>query len=332
MKYLFLLSVTIFLLPSVNISADENLVVARSAINREVLTGFTRARTRLLMSAESAGRISQVNYETGDTIDQSTPFSCIDDTFIDLELRTNKAEAELLKVDKTFFQKETDRYKKLLKKNSSSKSQLDIARRNLDKTSLQLKILKVASDKLKERKRRLCIKPPADWHVVKRHVDNGKWVSIGEPLVEVGDYSHLSVPFALSVAQYHALKQQQKQGLKVILPEHNSEVPAKLIKVSPAFDEQSRKIHLELELSEGLPDRRGGIRVELPLDTPMFTGAVLVPEQALQQRYEQYWLRQPDGKEIAVVYLGKAANVGSGLIRVVSPDVKPGDQFLIPEE
>jgi RND family efflux transporter MFP subunit len=332
MKYSLLIIITILLLPTSIILADEKYVVARSAINREILSGFTRARTRLVMSAESAGRISQVNYETGDTISQTTPFSCIDDTFIGLELRTNNAEAELLEVDKAFFQKEASRYKKLLKKNSSSKSQLDVAIRNLDKTRLQLKILEVAADKLTERKERLCISPPPDWLVIKRFVDTDKWVSVGEPLVEVGDYSHLTVPFALSVAQYHALKEQQKHGLKVKLPEHKSEVPAKLIKVSPAFDEQSRKIHLELELHENLPDHRGGIRVELPLDTPMFSGAVLVPEQALRQRYEQFWLKKPDGKEIAVVYLGKTVDIDSGLIRVVSPDVKPGDQFLIIEE
>jgi RND family efflux transporter MFP subunit len=332
MKYPLLITITITLFSTSNIFADEDLIVAKSAINREILSGFTRARTRLLMSAESSGRIAQVNYETGDTINNKTPFSCIDDTFIDLELRTNKAEAELLKVDKSFFLKETNRYRKLLKKNSSSKSQLDVAKRSLDKTRLQLEVLKISADKLHERKERLCIKPPADWQVIERHVDVGKWVNVGEPLVEVGDYSHLSVPFALSVAQYHALKKQQKQGLKVRLPEYNSEVPAKLIKVSPAFDEQSRKISLELELEDGLPDRRGGIRVELPLDTPMFTGAVLVPEKSLKQRYEQYWLKKSDGKEIAVVYLGKADDIETGLIRVVSPDVKPGDQFIIFEE
>jgi hypothetical protein len=64
----------------------------------------------------------------------------------------------------------------------------------------------------------------------------------------------------------------------------------------------------------------------------MFSGAVLVPEQALKQRYEQYWLKKPDGKEIAVVYLGNAFDIDTGLIRVVSPDVKPGDHFLIIEE
>ena len=147
-------------------------------------------------------------------------------------------------------------------------------------------------------------------------------------MVEVGDYSRLVAPFALSVMEFQALRAQQDTGLKVALPELQAEVPARVIRVSPAFDEMSRKIHLELELSKGLPAYRGGLRVELALDIPLRTGAVLVPESVLQQRYEQYWLKRADGREIAVVYLGRSVGPNEGWVRVASPDIKPGDQFL----
>lgn len=333
MKYnslLLALFVSFFTSP---INATDTLVLAKAAVQREVQSGFTRAHSRLTLSAEQAGRIATVNGDVGDSIKEGEPFACLDDTYLKLELSTNKAERRLLKVDSTYFRKEAARYKKLLKKNSSSQSQLDTALRSLHKTENQLKALAIEADILKERKERLCIKAPDGWRVIKRHVEPGKWVNAGEPVLEVGDYSRLVAPFALSMGEFQALKTaQQSGGLKVTLPDLQTELPAKLIRVSPAFDDQSRKIHLELELSEGLPAHRGGLRVDLSLNIPTRSGAVLVPQSALQQRYEQYWLKRSDGNEIPVVYLGRSKGLDNDWIRVVSPEVKPGDQFIALEE
>ncbi|MES9980256.1 MAG: hypothetical protein ABW107_16075 [Candidatus Thiodiazotropha sp. 6PLUC5] len=81
-----------------------------------------------------------------------------------------------------------------------------------------------------------------------------------------------------------------------------------------------------------MPSYRGGLRVELALNIPTRSGAVLVPERALQQRYEQYWLKRPDGSEISVVYLGRSNGPDEGWVRVTSPEIKPGDKFQVSSE
>ncbi len=329
MRLPVLLSVLTGMVYISDLSAMDTLIEARAAVQSEIQSGFTRAHSRLILSAEQAGRVLSVTGDVGDTIKEGEPFACLDDTYLTLELRANQAERDALKVDKAYFRKEVVRYSKLLKKNSSSESQLDTAQRNLDKTRTQIKALVIASEILEERKQRLCISPPTGWRVTKRHVEPGQWVNAGEPVVEVGDYSRLVAPFALSVAEYEALRAQRELGLKVNLPEFQAQLPASLIRISPAFDEQSRKIHFELELSSGLPAYRGGIRVDLPLQIPMRSGAVLVPERAVQQRYEQYWMKRPDGSEINVVYLGRSNGSDTGWVRVVSPDIKPGDRFQV---
>jgi RND family efflux transporter MFP subunit len=314
------------------LSAAEVLVEAKAAIKRETLSGFTRAHTRLVLSAESAGRVVQVNGDVGDDIKGEEPYTCLDDTYLELELRSNEAERKILEVDINYFDKEVVRFSKLLKQNSSSKSQLDTAKRNLDKSKAQHNSLTVAASILQERKDRLCINPPVGWRVIKRYVEPGKWVNAGMPVVEVGDYSQLVAPFALSMTEYQAIKKLQKSGLTVTLPELKANLPAQLIRVSPAFDEQSRKIHLELKLKEGLTLNRGGLRVNLVLDIPMQSGAVLVPEHALIERYEQYWLKRPDSSEVSVVYLGHSNGPDQGWVRVVSPEIKPGDQLVTSKE
>jgi RND family efflux transporter MFP subunit len=328
-KHILLFSLLLGLTPW-GLSAADNFVTAKTAVQREIHTGFTRARTHLVLSAETAGRIAEVNADMGDVIGEA-PFACLDQTFIDLELAGNQSERDALQVDLNYFQKEVKRIRQLLQQNSSSQSQFDTAKRNLNKTQVQLASLKIDEKNLQERKRRHCIQAPAGWQVIRRHVEPGQWVNAGEPVVEVGDYRSLLVPFSLTLSEYQSL-QDKGEGLSVYLPDQESEVPARLLRTSPAFDEASRKITLDLEISEGVSPLRGGLRVELGVEIPLRTGAVRVPQAALIQRYEQYWLKRPDGSEVRVVYLGGNNGAQGEWVSVVSPEVKPGDRFLLSQE
>ncbi len=107
---------------------------------------------------------------------------------------------------------------------------------------------------------------------------------------------------------------------------------ASLLRVSPAFDEVSRKIAVELEIGEGVEDPRGGLRAELDLAIPLSSGAVTVPESALVRRYEQYWLQRPDGESVKVVYLGREEGAEGAAVRVAAPAVKAGDRFRLQPE
>ncbi len=162
-------------------------------------------------------------------------------------------------------------------------------------------------------------------------MEPGEWINTGEPVVEIGDYRRLLVPFALSQEEYRALRQ-RGDALSLRLPGQAQEVPATLLRVSPAFDEISRKIAVELEIGEGVEDPRGGLRAELSLAIPLNTGAVTVPESALLHRYEQYWLQRPDGESVKVIYLGRDERASGDAVRVAAPEVKAGDRFRLQPE
>ncbi len=319
-------SVLIGCLVATPLHAEESLVTAEPAYRQELLSGFTRERTRLVLSAETSGRVERVTGDVGDETRADTPFACLDATFIDLELEANRQERATLQVDLAYYRKEVKRIRQLLAQKSSSESQLDAAVRNLDKTRVQLKALEIAGRTLLEKKTRHCIQPPAGWRVIQRHVEPGEWINAGQPVVEIGDYRSLLVPFALSVEEYQAL-QRQGDDLTLRLPQLDQRVPASPLRVSPAFDEASRKIAVEFEISQTLSEARGGLRAELSLSLPFDTGAVMLPASALLQRYEQYWLRRPDGEEVRVVYLGRETSPDGERVRVAAPEVAPGDRF-----
>ena len=327
-----LLLAVIFLLVCLHqtVQADD-WVVAKAAMQHETLTGFTRAHTQLTLSAETSGKVVEVNADVGDVMQGDKPFACLDPTFVDLEIRANKTEIANLQVDVQHFRKQVRRFSQLLKQNSSSESQLDDAQHSLDKALGQIEALKVQAQTLRERKQRHCVSAPSGWSVIARQVEPGQWVNTGQPLADLGDFSVLLIPFALTLDEYRALIARGDE-LTLRLPDIGLQVAAELERVSPAFDEASRKIQVELEIEDGLAERRGGLRTELDLEIPLRSGAVLLPAAALQERYEEHWLTRVDGESVNVVYLGRLDGPNGDWVRVSSPQVKPGDRFRIPQE
>ena len=162
------------------------------------------------------------------------------------------------------------------------------------------------------------------WLVIDRTIEPGQWVREGEIVAHIGDYSRLIVQISLTEQELASLKQKDK--IELLLTEHQLKVPAKIEHVSPSFNEDTRKIQVDLSVKEGLPEYRGGIRVELSFDIPSSEHEFAIPLKALDQRFEEYWLQRKDGKSIRVNLLGEQKD---GKVKVKSPDIKTGDQFKI---
>lgn len=308
--------------------AEQEIVTARAAVQSVTLTGFTRPRTVIDLSSEEAGKVMQVFADIGDRIADTGHLACLDQTFIDLEIQSNRAELGQIKIEIDFFSKQVSRYRTLVGRNSVAQMQLDEMERSLVGFQRQFEALKIKERRLQERKRRFCITAPPGWLVIDRSIDAGEWLDVGQQVGRIGDFSSLLIPYALSLPEYQAL--QTMKPLTVRLPELDKTVAASLERVSPDFDERSRKIKLDVEIDGR--SLRGGLRAELMLKIADATGAVQIAEKALEERYEQYWLRTVDGREIRVIYLGHSESSdtdGARLVRIVSPDVHPGDRFIV---
>jgi RND family efflux transporter MFP subunit len=325
------LPLLMLLLPLPALAAQLQSVAARVATQQETLTGFTREAALLVVSTEVAGRVERVTADVGDRLEKGTSFACLDTTFIDLEIRANQAEQQRLQVDITHYSKQVKRFSRLLQQKSSSQSQLDESERALQSSRAQLVASQVQAQILRERRQRHCVAGPAGWRVIERHVEPGQWLNIGTPVVTLGDYSRLIVPFALNNAEFTVLER-QAGDLKLRLPDRGGEVTAQIEHVSPAFDPVSRKIQVELAIEQPMQQPRGGIRAELRLELPASSGTVLLPRAALSERYEQHWLTRADGEQLKVVYLGVASGVEGEWVRVAAPGLKAGDRFQLPAE
>ncbi|MFN2369296.1 MAG: efflux RND transporter periplasmic adaptor subunit, partial [Desulfurivibrionaceae bacterium] len=224
-----------------------------------------------------------------------------------------------------YFENELRRYRTLFEKQSISEAKLDSLTHELDQARLTLRELQTEEQRLREHLRRHLITGPAGWLIIARYAEPGEWVTMGTPLAEIGDFRTLLVSFAVSHAEYLRIKQ-GAEALSLRLPEEGLTVPAELHAISPDFDQQTRKINLELIIKPPLPEQRGGIRTELAIEMPEPGGALLAPTSAVDSRYDTHWLTAADGEKVPVIVLGPGPEPQT--LRVSGEGITAGDKFL----
>ncbi len=331
-KLTLFFTVIMFLSPPVAPAKDSEIIslsfIAKAASRIVTLTGFTRGRARMSLVSEISGRVDKVNYEVGQAIDPSGYFAQMDVTFLQFDLEKNQIDQDKVKSRISYLDLEAGRYRTMVGRNSAAQTILDKLEQDLDSSNYNLKALQIQEKKLREKIERGRIKAPAGWKVIVRNIEPGEWVPTGHLLAEIGDFSTLIIPFALTPQGYESLLK-HGESFSLFRPDKNIRVQAGIWRISPAFDLQTRKINVDLKIISGIDDLRGGIRLELPLVLSDKDGALLVPKEGVENRYEEYWLTRRDGKQVSVLLLGSGP---AGTLRVFSPEIHPGDQFLFNRE
>ena len=298
------------------------------------LTGFTRARTVQSIISEVNGRCILVTADVGETIGDNGIFARIDSTFIKLDLKANNIALGKTRRQLEFDQKEVIRYRKLVATKASAQARLDGARLQRDQTRLNLQELQTRRERLRELLTRHAVTAPVGFRIISRMVEPGQWVTTGQTLARVGDYRHLLVPIAVTTKELHRL--QQKKRINLTLPDEKILGTGTLLHISPAFDPTTRKINVDILLTDktvkkiSLP--QGGLRVEIPIKLMDDMHSFLVPASAVEERYEEHWLTRTDGSRLRVVVLGPASGPVDdqrSWLRITAPGLDRKDTFLV---
>jgi multidrug efflux pump subunit AcrA (membrane-fusion protein) len=282
------------------------------------------------ISSEVSGKITARNYDIGQLVG-SDPFFLIDTTFIDFQIEATRQTLKQLNITMqmkrsrvNYLKKEFDRILELFQRNSTAGSQRDSAEEEftqakfeMDSTAVQIAQARTTLAELEERRRRHQISAPQGWSITGIQVEVGEIVQVNTPLASVGDYRKLVVPMALSAAEFASLERLEEPFDALL-----EEIPIKAIirHIDPQFDEKTRKINLELEVHGYTGNRRGGLRLMLPLK--VHTGRLQVPKAAVINRYENPRVKiKSTGEEISIIVLGES---NEHLIIGDKPQLTPG--------
>lgn len=294
-------------------------------------TSFTRARAVLDVVSEVSGRCLTVTADIGQPLPPEGIFATLDATFVHLDLDANNVKIQQAKRQLRFDREQVDRYDQLLASKASAKVRLDALELQRDQTELLLRELQQVENRLQETLRRHRISAPAGWLVTERHIEPGQWVIAGQVLGRLGDFRRLMVPLALTQDEVNGLPAGK---VPLFFPELDLQGEATVHRRSPAFDPETRKNRIDLLLTSAtmrkLPESRGGIRVAVQLSVPDPMQAVLVPDSAVTERYEEHWLTLHNGESVRVTLLGPASpppGKTGKWVRISAKDITPGERL-----
>lgn len=304
---------TIVVLLTLSVSAEETLLVtpARKEI---ALTGYTRADAVVTIASEVAGRVLSVGYNVGDPV-TSAPFAEIDPTFIDFQIRASRQSLDKLAVARrkndsrvAYLEKEFSRIDRLHKGDRATEVRRDAAKEELDQARLEgetlaaeATALRITLDELEERRRRHRVPAPEGFVVVARMAEPGEIVSAGTPLGRVADFRQLVVPLAVTSETLDAIRNLPDPFPATLA---DQAVQARLDRVNPEFDENTRKLAIEIAVSDFSGPHRGGLPFSLNLSVP--APGLRVPRAAVVNRYENPRVTRSDtGETVPVLVLGE---------------------------
>ncbi|HSO20907.1 MAG TPA: HlyD family secretion protein, partial [Desulfosarcina sp.] len=150
-------------------------------------------------------------------------------------------------------------------------------------------------------RRRHRVPAPKGWIVVEKMVEAGEIVAAQKPLGRVGDYRRLIVPLSVTTDELAAIRD---MGDNLAVSLEGRPIRATLNWVNPEFDEQTRKLGIELLLSADIPEHRGGLRLTLPL--LLDAEGIWIPKAAVVDRYENpRVILKTTGDTIRITVLGE---------------------------
>ena len=321
-KVFFFIWLCIFM--SFDEAHGEKTFVAEPAMRIIHMTGFTRPRTIITISSEEDARCVAVYADVGDAIGKDGLFAELDTTFVDFDIRRNQEKQQAIQTAVKFYKLEAERYRKLIEKKHVAQTTLDALERDLERAKEDLEALKVEEMMLREHKERHFILAPVGWKVISRYIEPGELVSKDDELAMLGNFNVLLVPMAFTPTQL--IKLSNMEQIELYLPELDETVSAEIENISPDYDSSMRKIGVDLLIKDFPIEKRGGIRADLNLPMRESEGAVVVPDTALLQGYEEAYLVREDGEEVPVVVMGDGKKKGTKRVR--SAQIKAGERFL----
>lgn len=312
MRYIALL--LICCLPTLTPAADAPLVV-QPALKEITLTGYTRGDTTLMVSAEVSGKVLQVNYDVGDPIGDA-PFFEIDPTFIDFQIDSVRQSIKKIEAARkrnrsrtAYLKKEFQRFDRLHKGERATEVRRDAALEEYTQSNLEGNTLaaekaglEVTLAELQERKRRHQIHAPEGWIVVARMAEPGEIIAPNVPLARTADFQRLAIPLAVSGEELSAI---QAKPPVFDAQLEGAPVKAQVAWINPEFNEETRKLAIELKLVDYDGERRGGLRFSLPLQVA--AEGLWVPKRAVLSRYDNPRVRlAATGEAVNIMVLGES--------------------------
>lgn len=246
-------------------------------------TAVLQADREAEISAKAGGVVESIQAEVGDQVHKGQVLAVLESD--EQRLRLQQARANYEKTRNSW-----ERAKKLLSKgltNAESVSNL----------KYETRVLKSLLDQAQLAYDNTRIKSPIDGTLVKRFIKTGSLVKNGEKVFKVVDFDSLQAVVNVPEMQLQHMRPGLPARLRIDALD-NAEIPARVLRVSPAIDESTGTFAVTLAIVEPAQTLRPGLFARVAIIYDQHPGATLVDKNAVIREDQAAYVWLIDGDRV----------------------------------
>ncbi len=228
--------------------------------------GTLVATQGVIVSTEIAGRVSAIQFESGEQVEAGA-------LLVQLEDSVDRAELDGLAAERRVAQQEYERAKKLVTDKLGSVSKFDRAKANLQNAQAQLEAKRAQLEKK-------AIRAPFSGQLGIREVNLGQYLEPGAQIVSLQQLDPIFVDFALPERDQSSLVLDQDISIRI------KARPGRLFSgtisaIDPRIDRNTRSVRIRATLTNSERQLLPGMFAEVRILLPMRSGVLTVPRTAI---------------------------------------------------
>jgi membrane fusion protein (multidrug efflux system) len=228
--------------------------------------GSLQAVQGVTVSAELAGRVTRIAFESGTRVDAGN-------LLVQLDISAELAQQQAAQSDLLLARKNFDRASALLADKIISKSSFDDSKASYDRAVAQLDNIRAAIAKK-------TIKAPFGGRLGIRQINLGETLTVGQPIVSLQSLDPIYVNFHLPQQQLTDIR----KGLPVRVTTGASDgrkIPGTITAINSEVDSASRNIRVQATLGNQEEALRPGMYVEVAVVLPARNPVLAIPATAV---------------------------------------------------
>jgi len=315
-KQLLLLS---FLLGFSSLASAElaSFEVSTGQITHERLfDGVVEAINQTTVSAQTGGRIIEINFDIDDQVAKDAVLLKISDHEQSASAAQAAASISQMQAQLTQAKNNYLRYKKLLASQAISQSQFDNAKTTLDSAAANLTAARAARDQAQKQVDYTVVRAPYSGIVTERLVDLGETVAPGQPLMSGFSTGQLRV--RTEVPNRFAQQIKPEKGVDIVLDTQPARrIQSTGVTVYPFANTRSNSVTVRAQLPDNTAGVYPGMLTKVAFKTDL-DSRILIPQSTVFVRSELTGVYILEGDNIALrrISIGKTYLSDQGIVMV----------------
>ncbi|HEX5678118.1 MAG TPA: efflux RND transporter periplasmic adaptor subunit [Alcanivorax sp.] len=228
--------------------------------------GTVNAVNGVNVTAQVAGKVESIDFKSGDSVNKG-------DVLITLEAAADRAQLNALEATAGLARQEYDRYQRLFKQGTISRSELDSRRAQRDQAVAQ-------AQAQREQLSYKTVRAPFDGVLGIRQVDLGQFLQAGTPVVSLNQLQPIFVDFALP--EQHISKIEEGLKVRVAVDAYPGEqFEGEISAIEPGVSEATRSVSVRARFENNEKKLRPGMFASVDIQLPESQDLVVIPRTAI---------------------------------------------------